>query len=84
MRKLPLSTQPKRLKRRKQIEEDEDDAAIIEENALVVNEIDKHSEEINKIDNSDLANVIDSAEAIRAEKDKNAVLSENANASGAV
>lgn len=74
----------KKKKMTEQIEEDEDDAAIIEENALVVNEIDKHSEEINKIDNSDLANVIDSAEAIRAEKDKNAVLSENANASGAV
>lgn len=69
----------KKKKMTEQIEEDEDDAAIIEENALVVNEIDKHSEEINKIDNSDLANVIDSAEAIRAEKDKNAVLSENAN-----
>lgn len=74
----------KKKKMTEQIEEDEDDAAIIEENALVVNEIDKHSEEINKIDNSDLANVIDSAEAIRAEKDKNAVLSENANANGAV
>ncbi len=74
----------KKKKMTEQIEEDEDDAAIIEENALVVNEIDKHSEEINKIDNSDLANVIDSAEAIRAEKDKNAVLSETANASGAV
>lgn len=74
----------KKKKMTEQIEEDEDDAAIIEENALVVNEIDKHSEEINKIDNSDLANVIDSAEATRAEKDKNAVLSENANANGAV
>ena len=74
----------KKKKMTEQIEEDEDDAAIIEENALVVNEIDKHSEEINKIDNSDLANVIDSAEAIRAEKDKNAVLSENASANGAV
>lgn len=74
----------KKKKMTEQVEEDEDDAAIIEENALVVNEIDKHSEEINKIDNSDLANVIDSAEAIRAEKDKNAVLSENANANGAV
>lgn len=74
----------KKKKMTEQIEEDEDDAAIIEENALVVNEIDKHSEEINKIDNSDLANVIDSAEAIRAEKDKNAVLSENTNANGAV
>lgn len=74
----------KKKKMTEQIEEDEDDAAIIEENALVVNEIDKHSEEINKIDNSDLANVIDSAEAIRAEKDKNAVLSETANANGAV
>ena len=74
----------KKKKMTEQIEEDEDDAAIIEENALVVNEIDKHSEEINKIDNSDLANVIDSAEAIRAEKDKNAVLSENSNANGAV
>lgn len=74
----------KKKKMTEQIEEDEDDAAIIEENALVVNEIDKHSEEINKIDNSDLANVIDSAEAIRAEKDKNAVLSENVNANGAV
>lgn len=74
----------KKKKMTEQVEEDEDDAAIIEENALVVNEIDKHSEEINKIDNSDLANVIDSAEAIRAEKDKNAVLSENSNANGAV
>ena len=74
----------KKKKMTEQVEEDEDDAAIIEENALVVNEIDKHSEEINKIENSDLANVIDSAEASRAEKDKNAVLSETANANGAV
>lgn len=73
-----------------QVDEDEDDAAIIEENAIVVNEIDKHSEEINKIENSDLAEVIDSAEAIRAEKDKKIASGENADvlnssaASGAV
>lgn len=78
----------KKKKMTEQIEEEDDDSAIIEENAIVVNEIDKHSEEINKIENNDLANVIDSAEAIRAEKDKMAVLSETANgangANGAV
>ncbi|MDY2901524.1 MAG: hypothetical protein SOT09_05860, partial [Candidatus Borkfalkiaceae bacterium] len=78
----------KKKKITEQIEEEDDDSAIIEENAIVVNEIDKHSEEINKIENNDLANVIDSAEAIRAEKDRMAVLSETANgangANGAV
>lgn len=68
----------KKKKMTEQIEEDEDDAAIIEENALVVNEIDKHSEEINKIENSELADVIDSVEGSNAEKGKNAVLSETA------
>ena len=69
----------KRKKMTEQVNEEEDDATIIEENALVVNEIDKHSEEIVKIENSDLAKVIDSAEAIRAEKEKNGGLRESAN-----
>lgn len=74
----------KKKKITEQIEEEDDDSAIIEENAIVVNEIDKHSEEINKIENNDLANVIDSAEAIRAEKDRMAVLSETANGANGV
>ncbi len=67
-------------------EEEDEDAAIIAENAISVNEIDKHSEEINRIANNDLAEVIDSAEAIRNAKDKAAqsILNESASSAAQI
>ena len=56
------ATERAKKKKMTSMEEEEDDSDLIEENALVLNEIDAHPEEVKTIENNELAGVIEKAE----------------------